>query len=178
MTEPPQRGPAEQNPGPPEPPSMQRRMRVRWQQALGLAVLAIGPIAALAGALDEHEHFATRSVGPLSVHVSHVDRVRQNRYGRVNVELDNGGDAPLAIEVAISPEYFDGADSVQMTPPPVRAWATRLERLEPGEEVRVEIEYRAELGGWYEGTLRIRAVGLGDGSVHEERVPLATYVHF
>lgn len=162
----------------PEPPPMQRRVRVRWQQAVGLALLAVGPIAALAGAIDEHEQTTTRAVGPLAVRVAHVDRVRQNRTGRVALELRHDGDEPVAVEVAISPEYFEGAHAVQTAPPPVRAWMTQLPRVEPGDRTRVEVEYEAEHPGWYEGTLRLRVRGLRGGDVHEARVPLATYVHF
>ncbi|AKF08421.1 hypothetical protein [Sandaracinus amylolyticus] len=156
---------------PPSPPKLRPRLHLPRAQWLGLLLFTLPPALALGGLFDAHEEHVTRRVGPLEVHAEIPQRVRQNRYAMVQIDLVNRGDRATRAEVAISPEYVREAIAVEMTPAPRRAWASDVGPIEPGERARVVLELQADGAGPHAGVLRVR-----DESGEETRIELSTFV--
>ncbi|WP_236604094.1 hypothetical protein [Sandaracinus amylolyticus] len=134
-------------------------------------LFAVPPALALGGLFDAHEKHVTQRVGPLEVHAEIPQRVRQNRYALLQVDLVNRGPEATQAEVAISPEYLREAIAVEMTPSPRRAWAADVGEIEPGGRARVLLQFQADGAGPHEGVLRVR-----DQSGEEARIELSTFV--
>jgi hypothetical protein len=156
---------------PPEPPTIDHRIALTRVQRIGVPLLALVPILAVAGVFDDRSVVVEREVGSLSVRAEMPQGVRQNRSGIVEIDLENRGASPVSAEVAISPEYLVDCMEIDMTPSPYRAWATRTEPIAPGERAQVRLEYEGERAGLHEGVLRIRE-SRGD----EVRIPIRTFV--
>jgi len=155
----------------PDPPSMRHRIHLPVLQWIGLPLMVVPPALALAGVFDPHDVHHERRVGALVVEVTAPDRGRLNRNLELEVDVYNGGARALDPEIAISPEYLAGAQSIEMVPSPERAWATRLRDLAPGERRRVEVDWLGDRGGVQRGVLRI-----SDGEEHEARIELQTLI--
>lgn len=156
---------------PPEPPALEHRVRLSRLQWIGVPLFALVPLLALAGIFDDRSIEIAREVGSLSVRAQVPQGLRQNRSGIVEVDLENRGDTPLAVEVAISPEYLEDCTAIDMAPPPYRAWAARLEPIAPGDRAQVRLEYEGERAGLHEGVIRVR-----DEHGAEVRMPIRTFV--
>lgn len=155
----------------PEPPTMKHRLHLPRLQRIGLPLMLVAPALALAGLFDPRQVRHERRIGALVLELSVPERGRLHRTFELDVEVYNGGDRPLDPEIAISPEYFAGARSIEMVPSPDRPWAVRLHEIGPGERGRVEIDWLADRGGMQRGLLRVQ-----DGAGHEASIELETFV--
>lgn len=160
----------ERTQAPPEPPPIVRRLQLPRVQRVGLVVLSLAPVLALAGVFEGEREVDDQRAGALAIRATLPERVRQNRTATIEVELENEGDVPLGAEVAISPEYLDGCVAIRMTPAPHRAWAARFAPIAPGERASMSLQFEAEGAGPHEGVLRVSS---DDG---EARMRLSTFV--
>jgi hypothetical protein len=155
---------------PPQPPKMKARLHLPITQAVGLVFLSVMPLLALFGLLDRADHHVVRSEGALAISARVPSRMRENLGGHFHVDVYNHGSEQLEAEVALSPEYVAHFTSLQMTPPPARAWQSALS-IAPGARARVNLEFIAEEPGLHRGVLRVRAA---DGT--EIREDISTFV--
>jgi hypothetical protein len=152
---------------PPKPPEIERRIRFRLYQWIGVPLLLLAPpILALVGVLDERYETVTGEGGTLGVTVEYPSRLRYRQEGAITVQLPQRGEAD-SLDVSLADAYARGFTDIVATPafdPPYRAAV-------PGDARRVVIELKADRYGRHRGTLEISSRGGGSVSI-----PLATTI--
>ena len=143
-------------PEPPSPPSAPRRIRLYRYQWVGLPLLALLPVLALAGVFGVSWTDADASSESLAVDVRYSNRYRYKQLNRIEVRVRNIDVARLdTVTVALDTALAARFSTVRSVPPFVGTYRTELTGLEPGEERLVVIELQAERYGRHEGLLEV-----------------------
>lgn len=147
--------PLDNLPDPPGPPEAPRRVRLYRYQWVGLGLIALLPILALAGAFGETWSTATGRSAALEVEVRYPTAYRYKQLNSLELRIRNTSAATLdTVTVSLDASLATAFSTVRATPAFVRAYETDLIDLRPDEVRLVVIELQAERYGRHEGVLR------------------------
>lgn len=145
-------------PDPPDPPQAPRRFRLYPYQWVGLALLAMLPLLALAGVFGETWAETSVSSSDLAVTVRYPSSYRYKQLNSIEVRVRNTSPAVLdTARVAVDTAFANGFSSVRAIPALIRAYETEVLNLRPNESRLVVIELQGERYGRHAGLLRVIA---------------------
>lgn len=157
--------------GPPEAPKIPPRLRFRKVEAFGVAVMALLPIAAIAGAFGPTLEREEARAGSIGVEAEYPSRIRTAMAERITVSLTNeAADPATDIEVAFDARYVNAFSDLGFAPEPHRPYVFTVDELRAGETQRIEIEVHADEYGRHEGRVAVRHSG------GEAELPLRTLI--
>jgi hypothetical protein len=148
----------------PEPPPMERFLKVEPLQLVGIPILAAVSIAGLFGAFDATSARSASSRTPLALHVEFPSRIPLEQPKPLSIEVRNESAGALDdVSVEIDRAYLDAFDRASFLPEPdeitPRAYVVDLGAIQPGEVRRIALEVRAEKVGRLAGKLRATSRG-------------------
>jgi hypothetical protein len=147
---------AKQEDGPPTVPDIDRRVHLYPLQVVGLTVLAVLPLLALLGLLDQKLAVEVRATPTLEVQVEHPTRIRTTRETSMRVETRNRSGEPLeGVYVRLPDDRLRGFAVTRLVPGVSAVGRIDLPPLEPGEARVVRIGLKAERIGWHPDSIRI-----------------------
>lgn len=163
-------------PGPPQAPAFERRLQFARLQLVGMPLVMLVPMLALAGLLGGRREHAERRADDVVVDVAYEGRARYEASSRIEVKVHNAGAVPLAAaQVEIERALLEGFSEV-MTSPAVAAiegdaHVVALGELAPGATRMVIVEFRPSQPGRVRGGVRARV-----GESARVRVPVEMLV--
>jgi hypothetical protein len=108
-------------PQPPQAPKIDRRLTIATLQAVGVPLLAIIPLLAVAGVFGVAVQRSSADSGDLSVNVEYPGRTRLHSSGSIKIEVANRGEqARSGVSVGIDRQYVEAFSEVSLTPSVVR----------------------------------------------------------
>lgn len=166
--------PKRKKPEPPFPsaPEIARRVSLPRWRALGMGVILMVPVMAVAGVFgDTHEQSTSR--GPnVEVAVDFPTRFRYEMLKYITISLTNVSTMRLdTISVSVDTAYLSRFSGVVFTPSAEQAYVVPVTNVAPGESRMVRIEIQGNHYGRHTGALHIESTG-GDTL----RVPLHSFV--
>ena len=149
---------AREQPEPPPPPEITRRIKLYPYQWIGLGVLALLPVLAWAGVLGESWRVERGRIGALDVVVSYPSRFRYKQLNQIEVQVRNASAAALdSVRVALDTAFGARFSTVQSLPPLDDAFSLTISTI-PAQQTRLAvIEIQGERYGRHQGTLTIAA---------------------
>ncbi len=145
---------------PPQAPEVQPRLRFRKLEIVGVGIMALLPLAALAGAFGPAMERQEARAGSLTIEAEYPSRIRNAMTERITVDLSNEAAAPVSdIEVAFEPAFVEAFENLMFTPEPEHPYVFTIDTLEPGETRRIAIEVLAREYGRHEGTIGVDHAG-------------------
>lgn len=148
------------NSGPPPPPDTRRRIRLYPAQWVGVPILLLLPVLALAGVFGETR--ATSSLTHDGVHydVEYPTRLRAGQHSVVQVRATLlGGAAGDTLEVELDAGWMQRFTRISVVPEPETPWRMLLPLAEPGQSAEVRIELEGRRLWRAEGAVRVRRAG-------------------
>lgn len=140
-------------PGPPEAPRHVRLYRFQW---IGLPLLAIVPILALAGAFGESWRVEEATSASLDATVHYPSRYRYKQLNSIEVWVTNRGAAAVdTLTVALDSALANRFSTVRAIPSFREPWEVELTDVLPGETRLVVIELQGERYGRHVGDLEL-----------------------
>ena len=156
----------------PEPPKVDRRIRIPAHRAVGLALIALVPVLAVLGVFGERRNTADAAAGAVAVQVEYPTRYRYEMLNSITATVTNRSARLIdTVVVRLDSAYTLRFSAVVFTPAAERAFAVPLTDLAPGETRLVEIELQGERYGRHSGDLHFEST-TGDTLV----VPLRTVI--
>ena len=141
-------------------PDVPRRVRLPWQQAVGILALAAIPVLAGAGVIGPREGSKVLEGDGVRVELTYPEVIRFLERDGLTVDVTNTSGAPLAeVEVGLPPSYVDLFTEVSILPAPERPYAIALRDLAPGERRRVDVDWKGKRYGKHDGEVRVAAEG-------------------
>jgi hypothetical protein len=166
-----------ENPVPPDPPPMDRKVRIDRVQLVSIPIMVLVALLALSGLLGESTS-ESRSAegGPLAVRVSYPSRLRFHQQEALEIAVHNVGPGPLEpVAVEIDRTYLEAFSVSTIIPDADRvtsdAYVIQLGRLLPGQVRRVTMQVEAEHPGHHRGLVVARS-----GAVELGRAEVDTYL--
>lgn len=171
--------PGVEPPEPPPAPRVDRRLRIRGGQLVGLVIIAAVPLLALAGLFG----ISTRATDGFSERIGvTVEYPAVHRYKvrhHLAIALTNlGSDTLSRVEVGLSSDYVRGFSDVAFTPGPdliddtVHVFV--VEDLAGGEIRRITAEMQAQTYGRIEGRITWTIAGDGGAVIDDGALDFAT----
>lgn len=159
----------------PRPPSVPRHIRFRVPQVVGLVLVSILPVLAVARLLDPRPRVAHASAGPVQLAVSAPARLRYRMTDWLQVDVRNPSSRPLeSVTVELEAKFVEGFAQASFSPDVSRVddqrYSVDVGSMEPGESRRVSVQLQAEKYGTRSGTVAVVA----DGS--RAAVPVEVFV--
>jgi hypothetical protein len=147
----------EEMPDPPPPPEVPRHVRFHRYQWVGLTLLAVLPLLAIAGVFGETWRVESASGAGLEVSTRYPDRYRYKQLTSVEVWLTNTSAAVLdTVTVALDTALANRFSTVRALPAFADPYETEVTNVAPGETRLVVIELQSERYGRHEGDLVVR----------------------
>jgi hypothetical protein len=146
---------------PPEAPEIDRRLRLRPSQWLGFAALAVLPILAVTGIVDEKWATRTATGDGVRLEVDYPARAYNQLSRPLQITVANTGATSLArVEVEITAPYLDGFVDAAIAPAPENgAYVVALDDGRPGESREVRVNLMGQSPGRHRGQVIARAGG-------------------
>lgn len=150
---------------PPKAPDVSRNFRLYNFQYVGMAVMLLIPILALAGAFGESFTTVEAVSRDLRLTVDYPTRYRYKMLNSLTAEVENltETDVPL-LTVRFDRAYIDRFSTVVFTPAAARITATlyevELQDVGAGETQVVTVELQGERYGLHTGDVTVGAEGL------------------
>lgn len=143
-------------PEPPPPPEAPRRIRLYRFQWIGLAILVVVPILAIAGVFGSRATTHRAASATLDVTARIPARFRYLQIVAMDVTVRNRSPAPLdTVRVALDTALATRFSMLSATPPFTDAFESVVTALAPGESRLVRIELRGARVGRHAGVLRV-----------------------
>lgn len=159
-------------PLPPQPPDTEARVRLSLAQRIGLPLMALVPVLALAGVFGERQARREDARGPLLISAQVPTRLRYRQRTTLELSVTNRGVATLNdVRVRIDSSYLDRFSNVSLSPSASPDGAVRFGSLRPKESVRLTVT----LEGERTGALHAAAI-VSDAEGDTARVALASIV--
>lgn len=153
MSDAPERGPR-----PPDPPGIDRRIHLRRSQLVGMAIVVLVPLLAIAGLFGDSWEDVEASSASLRTEVHYPNRTRYRLSGLLTIRVENRGDVPSdTVEVDLDPAYVDQFADVDIVPSPGRDYRVSLTDVRPGEQRRVVMRFAPAQYGRHRGRIVVRA---------------------
>jgi hypothetical protein len=163
---------AKEKDGPPTVPDIDRQVHLYPLQVVGLTVLAVLPLLAVLGVLDQKLGVEVRATPALEVEVEHPTRIRTTREASMRVEVRNRSGEPLeGVYVRLPDDHLGGFAVTGLVPGISAVGRIDLPALEPGEARVVRIGLKAERIGWHPDSIRIVSAAGDDLSI-----PLRSFI--
>lgn len=145
---------------PPRPPDQDRRLKLGRLQLIGIPLLALIPVLAMAGVFGESwTSTSARSVA-LGVLVEYPSRFRARLSKPISVVVENRSAAVLdTVEVSFDSTFVNRFPAIVFVPEPLDAYVVSLTNLKPGEQRRVRVEIDGDRAGRHRGRVVVRARG-------------------
>jgi hypothetical protein len=158
-------------PRPPDPPEVEARLRLSKPQLIGLPIMALLPILALAGVFGERWKTGEAASERLRVRVEYPTRFRARISKPLTVSVENTSSETLeSVEVEFDHSYLGNFSSVSFKPDGRDAYTVSLDGLRPHEPRHIHVELEAENFGRHKGSIIVRTDG------HSVSVPIQTTV--
>jgi hypothetical protein len=159
-------------PLPPQPPDTQSRLRLSRAQRIGLPVMALVPLLALAGFFGERMEQRRDLRGPLLVSAQVPTRLRYRQRMTLELSVTNRGAAAVHdVRVHVDSSYVDRFSGVSFSPQASPDGSVRFGTLAPSESGRLAVT----LEGEHVGVVRGAAIAT-DAAGDTARVALASAV--
>ena len=148
----------------PQPPEVQRRMRWRFPQFVGLALISVMPVLAAARLLDPTPQVAHASGGGMELSVSAPNKLRYRMSDWMFLDVRNASGKQLqSVTVEVDAPFVEGFAQASFMPEPARIderrYAIDLGQLRAGETRRVSVQVQAEKYGKRTGAVTAVADG-------------------
>lgn|SRR5688572_29232234 len=152
----------QQNAEPPQPPPIERKLKLYLTQIIGIPLLILVPVLALLGMFGETEDKVTTSNPQLEMQVDYPTRFRYKMLDSVIVSLSNTSAQPIsAVEVGFERSYVEGFSTVTFTPAAHEitdsAYFVEVADLQPGETRIISVDIQAEKYGRHQGAITATA---------------------
>lgn len=158
--------------GPPEAPPMDARLRFGKGQLLGLIVLLLVPVAALAGAFGESWTVAEARTSDLGIRMRYPDRYRYKQINNFEVFVQNtSGRVIDTVTVSFDTSFVMKFSNPVFVPGVSDAFEIPLTAVRPGETRVVVAELQGEHYWVHEGDVRITS-----GGADTATIPLRTLI--
>ena len=146
------------DPHPPQPPDIARRVTLPLPQLVGVAAMALVPVLAALGNLDERWATHRTVIGAVDATVEYPTRFRAKLTRPMTIHVINRSNATLdRIDVTFGSDYLERFTSVRLTPPPRDALTVSFAPVPAGEHRRIHLDFEADRVGRHEGRIVIRA---------------------
>jgi hypothetical protein len=143
-------------PLPPPPPEWKARLHLSAAQRVGLPLMALVPILALAGFFGERRERRQDAHGPLLVSAQVPTRFRYRQRMTLELSVTNRGTTGLDdVRVRIDSSYLDRFSGVALSPNPSPDGSVRFGSLGPRESVRLTVTLEGERAGTHRGAARV-----------------------
>jgi hypothetical protein len=157
--------------GPPQPPEVHPRLRMRPSERVGVGLLTVLPLLAVLGWFGPTLERASDQAGPLKLEVEYPARLRFHMVEQLVARVTNMGQGPLRqVTLAFDSAYIQAFTEVIFTPEADRAHVVELQQIQPGEARLVSVELKADGYGLNRGEV---SAAYGDTRV---AVTLSTWV--
>lgn len=104
-------------PQPPEPPEIERRLLLTRLQMVGLPVIVLIPVLALAGVFGLSQGERSEASGALEITVQYPNRTRLRTTAALVIEVGNAGDRAIDdATMLVDRAYIDSFEQVTFTP--------------------------------------------------------------
>ncbi|MGH7480624.1 MAG: hypothetical protein ACRELV_00585 [Longimicrobiales bacterium] len=150
--------PEHELPEPPPPPDVERRLRLHRHQWIGVPLLALLPILAVAGVFGESWRVEQRANEQLELTLRYPTRYRYKQLNSIELWIRNRSPATIdTVSVAVDTAFGNRFSTVRSIPGFDSPYELSLTRLEPGESRMVVIEIQGEHYGRHSGRLEVHA---------------------
>lgn len=156
----------------PNAPDIERRVSLPRWRALGMGLILMVPVLAIAGVFGDTAQSVTRRGPNVEVAVEIPTRFRYEMLKYITISLTNASATRLdTIRVSVDTAYLDRFSGVVFTPSAEQAYMVPVTDVAPGESRQVRIEIQGNSYGRHTGTLHIESTA-GDTLT----VPLHTII--
>lgn len=150
---------------PPDAPEIERRVLLTRLQAVGLPVLALIPILALAGVFGLERNQRASQGGVLELEVKYPGRARFRSSGSLAIEVRNRLDRPVeGVTVLVDRSYVEAFEQVTFSPSSDELtetnYAIAIGRLEKGATRAVTADLRPRKYWLHRGIVAVSAAGV------------------
>lgn len=163
---------AEDEPQPPEPPQVERRLRPPRLQLIGMTLILLVPVLALLGVFGESRASARAASTEVQLQVRYGARYRYKMLNEIEVTVRNTTDRTMdTLTVGFDPRYVSGFSQVTFIPSASEPYDVRLLDVRPGETRLVRGELQGERYGRHTGQ-----VFATSGAADTARVSVSTFI--
>jgi hypothetical protein len=147
---------------PPEPPEIEREIRLNRVQKLGIPVILAIPLLALLGLFGTRMVTATAGDAEMALMVHYATRSRYQQQHTLAVQLDNRSDRVLeTVTIRFDRDYISRFAPATFTPQvdtiTAEAYIVQLEAIHPGETRLIVVELKGEHYGLHRGSVTAAA---------------------
>jgi hypothetical protein len=126
-------------------------------QLAGIATMALVPVLAAIGYLDERWATHRTTVGAVEATVEYPTQFRAKLRRPMTVEIANGSGATIdGVDVAFDVDYLRQFAGVTVMPTPRDAYTVSFASVAPGERRRIELDFEGDRVGRHHGRIVIR----------------------
>jgi len=142
----------------PDAPEIDRRIRIPAFRAIGMAVIALFPVLAVAGVFGESWNTTTAHGATIVVDVEFPTRYRYKMLNSITATITNRFPRTIdTVTVRLDTAYALRFSTVVFTPSAQDAYSVPLTALASGESRLVVIELQGERYGRHAGRLRVES---------------------
>jgi hypothetical protein len=142
---------------PPEPPEHDRRLELAWPQLIGVPLIALVPVLAIAGVFGEHWTTRSAESARVGVTVEFPDRLRARPSKAMTVAVQNRSSVLLdTVEVIFDSTYVGRFMEVAFIPEARDAYVVTLTDIPAGATSRVHVELASDRVGRHAGRVSVR----------------------
>lgn len=160
---------------PPQPPEFTGKARFYTYQIVGMAVIVLIPILALATVFGTTQARATVSAGELEVEVTYPSKIRYKTIHPLEVTVTNSGTSEQDVTLYFDTGYLNKFSNVTVFPEPEyvneQEYAIELDEVAPGEARIISLEVQAERYGSFSGTVRVEGDQNAELTLHTISFP-------
>lgn len=149
---------------PPPAPDFQRRVNFDAAERIGVPLLLLLPLLALAGVFDQQVRSLHSRQGELSLHISYPAISRLHLQGALAIDVHNHGSQPLNdVQISVEQRYLRHFDQLSFLPGELQLdgqlYRARLKPLAPGQSRRLLLALRPQRAGLHEGHVFVQRSG-------------------
>lgn len=156
----------------PDPPSIDRRVQLPLFRAIGMALVALVPLLALAGVFGERRTTETVDGRDITVRAAFPTRLKYEMLQSIAITVHNRSERSIdTVTVRLDSAHVLRFSGVTFIPDVDQAYAVRLAGVMPGESRLVAVEIQGQRYGRHSGPLHVETTS-GDSL----SIPLHTLV--
>jgi hypothetical protein len=144
---------------------MPRRVHLYRGQWIGLPLLLLLPVLAMAGVFGEGRSTQTYTDQLVRFELDYPTRLRARQHSHITVRVERlAGNAADTIRVEFDPAWLDHFTELTIVPEPARPWIVELAGLERGDTAVVRVGLEANSHWRRSGRIRLSHAG---GATHD-----------
>jgi hypothetical protein len=145
---------------PPPPPDYRRRVRLYPSQWIGVPLLLLVPVLALAGVFGETRTTRELRDDVLHYSVEYPTRLRAGQTTLLRIRIVSiAATAPDSVTVTLDAAFMERFDEVRIMPEPARPWAVVVTGMAPGDSAEVQVELAGRALGRSRGGVTLEHTG-------------------